>query len=90
MQHNKLVSTRASLTIGVFDAFQCTKTPTGDSANRFRNKQDLSKIVYPGLDLVSFFGAHISEWNNVKHSHHSLMSKLYDPLYVKQSRKYKP
>ena len=38
--HNKLVSTRAGLTIGVFDTFQCTKTPTGDSANRSRNKQD--------------------------------------------------
>ena len=78
--HNKLVSTHAGLTIGVFDTFQCTKTPTGDSANRSRNKQDLCKIVHPGLDLVSIFGAHTSEWNIVKHNHHSLMSKLCDPL----------
>ena len=78
--HNKLVSTHAGLTIGVFDTFQCTKTPTGDSANRSRNKQDLCKIVHPGLDLVSFFGANTSEWNIVKHNRHSLMSKLYDPL----------
>ena len=56
-------------------SMQCTKTPTGVSANRSR-KQAQCKIVHPGLDLVSFFGAHIFEWNIGKHNHHSLMSML--------------
>ena len=56
------------------------------------NKQYLCKIVHPGFDLVSLihFGSDISEWNIVEHNDHSLMSKRYDPLYVRQSRKYKP
>ena len=42
-------------------------------------------FVHPGFDLVSSFGAHVFEWNIVKHNHHSLMSKLYDTLcYAKK------
>ena len=57
--------------------------PTG-----LENMQDLCEIVHPDLDLVSFFGAQIFEWNIVLHNHHSCQISMIH--YITQSRKYIP
>ena len=77
----QIITINSCLTIAVFDAFSSAVKHRLVTRHRdLGNKQDLCKIVLPGFDLVSFFGADISEWNIVKQNHHSLMSKLYDPL----------
>ena len=85
--HNKLRSTGASLKIGVFDAFQCTKRPTGDWANRSRKHAGFVWNCSPrSRPCFILWGSNI--WVEYCVAQSSLMSNLYDPLHYAKQKVY--